>query len=167
MHVDRTVARAREAIAKPEETPRRLADQLGKGLDLGHRNIADLRCPFRRPGFQMRLELRRDISVLRQILAVGMAVAEQHMHDGAGECTIRARTNEQLDVRLLHGAGVVDIDARDLGAAILTRLHRMGHDIDLGVHRVAAPDDDEIRFLHLARIDARNGTRTRQKARPR
>ena len=42
----------------------------------------------------------------------------------------------------------------------------MGHHVDLGVHRVAAPDHDQVGLLHLARVDARDGTRAREIARP-
>ena len=59
MHVDRAIARAGEAIAEAEEGALGLADQLGEGFDLGDREIADLRRPFRRAGFQMGFEFAR------------------------------------------------------------------------------------------------------------
>jgi hypothetical protein len=57
---------------------------------------------------------------------------------------------------VLHGVVVVDVDRRDPGAAFFSGTHRMRHHIDLGIHRVGAPDHDQIRDAHLARIDARH-----------
>ena len=76
------------------------------------------------------------------------------MHDAAGEGAVGAGPQHDLDVGLLHGVVVVDIDRRDLGAAFLAGAHRMRHHIDLGVHRIGAPDHDEVGDAHLARIDA-------------
>ena len=92
----------------------------------------------------MRFEFARGIGVFLEIGPIGIAIAEQHMHDGAGERAIGAGPDQQLDIGLLHGAGIVDIDAGDLGAAILPGHRRMGHHIDLRVDRIAAPDDDQI-----------------------
>ena len=76
------------------------------------------------------------------------------MHDAAGEGAIGAGSQDDLDVGLLHGVVVVDVDRRDLGAAFLAGAHRMRHHIDLGVHGIGAPDHDEVGNAHLARIDA-------------
>ena len=76
------------------------------------------------------------------------------MHDAAGEGAVGAGPQQDLDVGLLHGVVVVDVDRRDLGAAFLPRAHRMRHHIDLGVHGIGAPDHDQVGDAHLARIDA-------------
>ena len=102
----------------------------------------------------MRFEFRRAIGVAREIVAVGKAVAEQHVHDAAGERAVGARPQQDLDVGLLHGVVVVDIDRRDLGAALLARPGGVGHHVDLGRDRVGAPDHDQVGLRHLARIDA-------------
>ena len=76
------------------------------------------------------------------------------MHDAAGEGAVGARPQQDLDVGLLHGVIIVDVDRRDLGAAVFPGAHRMRHHIDLGVHGIGAPDHDQVGDAHLARIDA-------------
>ncbi len=76
------------------------------------------------------------------------------MHDAAGESAVGAGPQQYLDVGLLHGVVVVDVDRRDLRAAFLARAHRMRHHVDLGVHGIGAPDHDQVGDAHLARIDA-------------
>ena len=81
-----------------------------------------------------------------------MAVAEEHVHDRAGERPVGAGPHDQGHVGLLHGGVHVDVDGDDLGAALLARAQRVRHDVDLRVHRVGAPDHDAIGRRHLARI---------------
>ena len=76
------------------------------------------------------------------------------MHHGAGERAVGARPQQHLQIGLLHGGVLVDVDRRDLGAALLARPHGMGHHVDLGVDRIGAPDHHQIRLRHFARIDA-------------
>ena len=102
----------------------------------------------------MRLQLLGLVGVAREIGAVGVAVAEQHVHDGAGERAVRAGLQTQRQIRLPHRLGVVDVDDDDLRAALLSRAHRVGHHVDLRRDRVGAPDDDAVGLGHFARIDA-------------
>src|SRR5665811_1411774 len=102
----------------------------------------------------MRLELTRAIGVAIHIVAIRKTFAEQHMHDAAGEGAVGAGPQDDLDVGLLHGVVVVDVDRRDFGAALFPGAHRMRHHIDLGVHGIGAPDHDQVGDDHLARIDA-------------
>src|SRR6185437_7584992 len=62
---------------------------------------------------------------------------------------------DDLDVGLLHGVVVVDVNRRDPGATLLLGARSMGHHIDLSVHRIGTPDHDQVRHAHLARIHAR------------
>ena len=62
--------------------------------------------------------------------------------------------SDEAHVGLLHRRVVVDVDDDDLGAALLAGPHRMGHHVDLGDHRIGAPDDDAVGLRHLARIGA-------------
>src|SRR5437588_6736644 len=78
------------------------------------------------------------------------------MHDAAGEGAIGARPEQYLDIGLLHGVVVVDVDRRDFGAALLAGARGMRHHVDLRVHRIGAPDHDEVGDAHLAWIDAGN-----------
>ena len=69
---------------------------------------------------------------------VGLSVAEQAVHDGAGERAVGARPHQHREVGLLHGAVHVDVDRHDPGAALLAGAHCAGHHVDLGVDRVGA-----------------------------
>ena len=51
------------------------------------------------------------------------------------------------------GGGAVGIDDDELGATFAARRRDMGHHIDLGRDRVAAPDDDQVGFGDLAPVD--------------
>ena len=166
MHVGRPVARAREAIADAEVAPLRLADECREGLDVGGRNVADLRGPFRSFRLEVLREVLGRVGEFLEIGPVGMAVAEQHMHHRAGERPVGAGADQHLDVRLPHGAGVVDVDTGDLRPPVLAGHHGVGHHVDLRVDRVAAPDDDEVGLLHLARVDAGDRAGARHVARP-
>src|SRR6185437_5116968 len=74
--------------------------------------------------------------------------------DADRESAVGAGTHREMDVGLLGGAGAVRVDHDDLGATLL-RLHGVGHDVDLGIHRVAAPDHHQVRMLvDLAHVGA-------------
>ena len=76
------------------------------------------------------------------------------MHHRAGQRAVGAGLDQHRQVGLLHGAVHVDVDGRDLGAALFARAHGVRHHVDLGIDRVGAPDDHQIGLRHLARIDA-------------
>src|SRR3954449_2974210 len=78
------------------------------------------------------------------------------MHDGAGKGAIGTGPQDDLDVSLLHGVVIVDVDHRDLRTAFLAGADRMRHHVHLSVHGICAPDHDEVGDAHLARIDAGN-----------
>ncbi len=166
VHVVRTVALAGEAVAQPEERARGGADEAGKAFDLGNGEAGDGARPLGRLVGQMRLEFLRHIGVAVHVVPVGEPLAEQYVHDGAGERAVGAGLHAQRDVGLGHGAVLVDVDGDDLGAALLPRLDGVMHDVDLGVHRVGAPDHDQIGFRHLARIDAGQAARAGDETRP-
>jgi hypothetical protein len=62
-----------------------------------------------------------------------------------------------VEIGSLGGGGTVGIDDDELGAAFPPRRRDMGHHIDLGRGRVAAPDDDQVGFRDLAPVDAAFG----------
>ena len=74
------------------------------------------------------------------------------MHHRAGERAVGAGLHHHGEIGLLHRAVHVDVDRDDLGAALLAGARRVRHDVDLGVHRIGAPDHDQIGLRHLARI---------------
>ena len=154
MHVDRAVARARKSIAQPKICALVLADELGECFDRFHGRAGDLRRPLRIARAQMRGEFARRVGVAVEIIPIRFVVAEQAMHHRAGKRAIGTRPDQHRQVGLPHGPVHVDIDGDDLGAALLAGARGMGHHIDLGVHRIGAPDHDQIGFRHLARIGA-------------
>ena len=116
----------------------------------------DRRRPSRIAGAQMRLEFARRVGVFFKIIPIGLAVTEQAMHHRAGKRAIGPGLDQHRQIGLLHRAIHVDVDRHDLGAALFARAHGVGHHIDLGVHRIGAPDHHQIGFRHFARIDARD-----------
>ncbi len=73
----------------------------------------------------------------------------------AGEGAVGARPQQDLDIGLLHGVVVVDVDHRQLGAAFFPRARRGVITLTCVVHAVGTPDHDRGRRLrHLARVDA-------------
>ena len=101
-----------------------------------------------------------------EVLPIRVTVAEQHVHDRAGERPVGAGLDEEGEVRLPHGGVVVDVDDDDLRAALLSRPDRVGHHVDLRVDRVRAPDHDAVGDTHLARIGARELARAGNPAGP-
>ena len=152
VHVGRAVALAGKAVAEAEEGLLRGADQPGEGLDIGHRNAADGGRPFGSAGGEMGFEPLRVVGVFFQIGPVGEAVAEQHVHDAAGERGVGAGAHDEAEIGLLHCGVLVDVDDDDLRAAFLAGAGGVGHHVDLRHHRVGAPDDDAVGLGDLARI---------------
>ena len=100
---------------------------------------------------------RRIVGIARQVVAVGVAFLEQHVHDGAGQRAVGAGQRRKVQVGDLGRAGAVGIDDDEFGAALLPRGSDMRHHVDLGRDRVAAPYHDQVGFRDLAAIDAAPG----------
>ncbi len=166
MHGDGPVARPSEAVADAEEGARASPQQMRQGRDVVGRHAADRRRPFGRAGREMGFEPCRIVGIAIEIGAVREAVAEQHMHDAAGQRAVRARSHDQRDIGLAQRGIVVDVDRDDGRAPGFARPHRMRHDVDLGHHRIGAPEHDAIGPLHLARISAGHAAVARHVAGP-
>ena len=65
---------------------------------------------------------------------------------------------------MLHRAVHININRRDLRAALFACAYGVGHHIDLSIDRIRAPDDDQIGFGHFPRVDARNTSDPGRKA---
>jgi hypothetical protein len=87
-------------------------------------------------------EFVRRVGVAFQIIPIRLAVAEQAMHHRAGERAVGARPDQHRQISLFHSRVHVDIDDRDLGAALFAGARRVRHHIDLGVGRIGPPDHD-------------------------
>ena len=88
------------------------------------------------------------------------------MHDGASQSAIGSRLDNIFVVSLLHGACVINIDTDHFGRPVFTGDVDVGHHINLRVHGIATPYHDQIRLLHLARINAGNAPRSGKITRP-
>lgn len=106
----------------------------------------------------MRFESRGIVGEFSHVGAVRMTVAEGDVHDGAGERRVGAGLQDQPHIGLLDRRIVVDVDDDDLGAALLSRLDRVGHDVDLRRHRIGAPDHHAIGLGHLPWVRSAQGT---------
>ncbi len=102
----------------------------------------------------MRLQRLRAVGPGRHVGAVGPAVAEGDVHERAGERAVGPGPQRHVHVGHRSGAAAIGIDHNQLRAALFARARHVRHHVDLGCHRVAAPDDDQIGFRHLARIGA-------------
>ena len=99
----------------------------------------------------------QQIGIVREfghVRPVGVAVTEQHVHHRAGERRIRAGLRAQVHIGLARRRRTIGIDDDQPRAAVLSRAGNMGHQIDLGVDRVGAPDDDQVRLGEFAGIAA-------------
>ena len=152
MHVRSPVARACEAVAKADIGALDAADHAGERDDLGCRNAGDGGRPRGVSAREMSLEFARTISVAGEVVAVGEVLGEEHMHDAAGERAVGAGPQGHVMIGHLGGPRLVRIDHDERGIPSLPRLRDMGHHVDLGGRRIAAPDDDQVRLRHLARV---------------
>ena len=114
----------------------------------------------------MRFERFGRVRIARHVVAIGEAVAEQRVHDRAGERAVGPGPELQREIRLPHRLGRIDVDRDDLRAMLLAGARRVGHQIDLGRDRVGAPDDDDVGLRHFRRRDARHAPRSRDVAGP-
>ena len=152
VHARGPVARTRKAVADPDVALLGGAIEPGEGLDLAGRDTGGGRCPGGRLVGEMGLHLGVPIGMAGEIGAVRMAVLQQQVDHRRRQRAVAAGLDGQVQVGLLGRSGAVGIDHHQLGAARLTGLGDVGHDVDLGVDRVAAPDDDQLGLLDLPRI---------------
>ena len=106
-------------------------------------------------GAQVALQLVRHVAVAGEIVAVGEALLEQDVHDAAGQRPVGARAQRQMHVGLLGRGRAVGVDHDQLGPALLSGAGDVGHQVDVGVDRVGAPDHDQVGMLGRSRSPAR------------
>ena len=152
VHVGGAVARAREAVAQADVGALDAADHAGEGGDLSGGDSGDGGGPRGVTAREMGLQLLRMVGVAGEVVAVREVLGEEHVHDAAGERAVGARPQRHVVVRDLGGAGLVGVDHHERCVPRLPRLRDVGHHVDLGGRRVAAPDDDQVGLRHLARV---------------
>ena len=153
----RAVTRAGKAVANPDKGLFGASIEMREVDNPLGRDAGDRFRPFR--GFigQMGLEFLGVGGEIGEIIAVGETVAEQHMHQRAGERHVGTRPQDIGVVGGLHAGRAIDVDDNELGA-VFAGTGDMGHDIDLGRHRVTAPTDDQIGLGHFTGIRPHNLT---------
>ena len=154
VHVGRPVAAAREPVAGADERPFGIAIEAGELLDLFDRQAGDSGGPGRAARLQMRLQSLRTIGKPRHVDTIGPVFPESDVHHRAGQGAIGAGPRRQMQVGRCRRRGAIRVDDDQLGATLLPGAGDMGHDVDLGGDRVAAPDHDQVGFGHLPRVDA-------------
>ena len=88
------------------------------------------------------------------------------MHDRHRKRAIGARAEDEAHIGLFHGRVAIDVDDHDFRTALFSAAHGVSHDIDLGMHRIGAPDDDAVTLGHLLGIDATEQAGAGNVARP-
>ena len=166
VHVHRPVALPAEAVAQAEVGARRGPDHPGEALDGVRRHPGDAFRPLRGPVREVALQVVRTVGVAGEVVAVRVAVAEEHVHHRAGERAVGAGTHAHEEIGLLRGRVAVGVDDDDGGAAPAPGLQCVRHHVDLGRRGVGAPDDHEVGLRHLARVGAREASGARDEAVP-
>ncbi len=164
VHVGSTIAAAAEAVMAADERGLGLAVEPRERNDLLDREAGDLRRPLRRARGDVGGKLVRRVGIAAHIVPVGIALLEEDVHDTGRQRPIGAGTHREMDVGLLGRTSAVGIDHDQLRAALLGA-HGVGHDVDLGVDRIAAPDHDQLGMLvDLAHVGAALGADARDPA---
>ena len=154
VQIGRTVARARETVADAHIALLGRAVESREVLDLGDGEAGDLGGPGWVAGDEVGFDLLVPVAEAGQVVAVGQPLAQEDVNHGAGQRRVRAGLERQMQVGLLCRAGAVGVDHHQLGAIGLLGAGDMGHDVDLGADRIAAPDHHQLRLGDLARVHA-------------
>ena len=93
------------------------------------------------------------IGVAPQIVPIGMTIAKRDVHNRAGQRRIRTRAHRQVDISRFCGSSAIGVNYNDFSAAPFSCASNVGHHIDLGRNRVAAPNHNQIAVVNLPGID--------------
>ena len=153
MHRRRTVALAREAVTDAQIAGLGATVQPGEGNDLLDRQPGDVGRPLRRARREVRFDRRRKIGVTGEKIAIGQPLGQQHVHHRAGQRPVGAGFEREMHVSLRRRRRTVGIDDHQLGTALAPCLLCPVHEVDLRMHRITAPDDDQVRMHDFTRVD--------------
>ncbi len=161
VHVHRPVPGAAEAVVAADEALLRAPVEARELHDLPRVEAGDGGGPRGRAGGHVGGQLVRAVGVGAQVVPVGEALGEEHVHDRAGQRAVGAGARSEMQVGLRGGVGAVGVYHHERGAAALGR-HRVAHHVDLGVDRVAAPDHHQVGVLvDLAQVHPALGSHPR------
>ena len=158
MHVDRTIALACKAVAEAKKTAWMAANKVGESFDVSHGYATNGLCPGRCTRGEVGLKFARTVGVFVEIVAVGIAVAKQHVHHTAGQRAVGAGLNTQEQIGLFGGRIAIGVDHHQARTALVPGGEGVAHDIDLSGGGIGAPDYYHIGVGHFARVDTRQTT---------
>ncbi len=150
-HRHATAGAAVETVVEPDQRgpgrtaaftifARQVADDVGRQ--------AGQRCgPFRRAAAHPLGELGEPGRVAGNVVVIEQVVGNQHLHHRQCERTVRSRPRRQMHVALRRGFRAARIDAHQLRSAPL-RFLQVTPAVQVRHHRVAAPDQDQLRIDH-------------------
>ena len=119
-----------------------VARQIG---DLLHGNTADLRGALWRPLQRTLTQSSPAQRVLRDVVVIQPVMRDQFMHQRQRQGSVGARAQGDVFMALVGGLGTARVDADDARALALGLLH-MAPEMQVAGNRVAAPDQDQLRF---------------------
>ena len=164
VHGRRTIALAGKPITHTQKAAPRAAIQPGKLHNLLDRQAGDLGRPGRRAAGQMGFHLGGEIGVFGQIIPVGQAFGQQHMHHCTGQRAIGAGAQSQVHIGFGGSGGAVGVHHHQRHLTPAPGLLQPVHEIHLGVHRVTAPDHNQLGLHHLTRVQPALGADASQPA---
>lgn len=85
-----------------------------------------------------------DVGVFFQIVLVCIVVVEEYIYNCIGECSICFWFQDQIDIGLFYGFGVIDIDDDDFGVLSFVSCNGVGYYVDLCGNCVGVLDYDLI-----------------------
>ena len=109
VHGRRAIALAGKPITHTQKAAPRAAIQPGKLHNLLDRQAGDLGRPGRRAAGQMGFHLGGEIGVFGQIIPVGQAFGQQHMHHCTGQRAIGAGAQSQVHIGFGGSGGAVGV----------------------------------------------------------
>ena len=115
---------------------------LGQLADPRRWDAGEGRCAFRRPFLNARRQLVEADGVLGHVLGVVQPIADDRVHHGQGQRTVRAWADGNPLVRGLGGAGLGRVDDDDPGPVLASLLDE-GPQVQVAGEGVAAPDQDQ------------------------
>ena len=133
------------AFAEPDQRRLGRAVHRRQLLDVGDGQAGDL-CRTGRREFRQNLPLDPVESqrMTGDVVAIGMAVAHEDVHDAQREGGIGADADRQIEIRCLGAARAARIDDDDLDAALLALFLGQRPEVHVGRGQIGAPGDDEI-----------------------
>ena len=144
-------AHALHAVVQADRRRTRRAPVARQRADLFRRDAADVRGALRAPAQRALAQCFPAQRVLRDVVVVQPVVRDQLVHQRQRQRRVGAGAQLDVLVAFLGRVGAARVDAHQPGAVSLGRL-RDAPEVQVAGDRIAAPDQDQLRFgeeLHL------------------